>query len=293
MSVTTTTPSPAPALDTGTVPPSATFHDVTARRDITAGLLTSTMVVAGRTLRAFVRSPQLLVVGTIQGAIFLLIFRYVFGGAIGGHNGIDYVDFLVPGFVVTGVLFSGMSAAAGVAEDSQRGVLDRLRSLPIPRLSLPGGRAVADTALVGWGVVVTLAVGVAVGFRPGGTLADSLIACGLTVLFGFAFCWLFILIGLVSGSAQAAQGMSMIVFPLTFVSSAYVAVETLPGWMQTFARNQPITAMIDAVRAWFVEDPVSSLGHTPGYFTVKALLWTAGLVAVFAPLATAMYARRT
>ncbi len=253
----------------------------------------STMVVAGRTLRAFVRSPQLLVVGTIQGAIFLLIFRYVFGGAIGGHNGIDYVDFMVPGFVVTGVLFSGMAAAAGVAEDSRRGVIDRLRSLPIPRISLPAGRAAADTVLVAWGVVTTLAVGFAVGFRPGGTVSDTIVAIGLAVLFGFAFCWLFILIGLVAGSAQAAQGMSMIVFPLTFVSSAYVAVETMPGWMQTFARNQPVTAMVNTVRAWLVDDPVASLGHGPGYFTVRALLWVVALVVVLAPLATVAYTKRS
>ena len=235
----------------------------------------------------------MLVVGTLQGAIFLLIFRYVFGGAIGDHNGIDYVDFMVPGFVVTGVLFSGMSAAAGVAEDSQRGVIDRLRSLPIPRLSLPFGRAIADTALVGWGIVTTLAVGFAVGFRPAGPVVDTLVAIGLTLVFGFAFCWLFILIGLVSGSAQAAQGMSMIVFPLTFVSSAYVAVSSMPGWMQAFARNQPITAMVDAVRAWLVDDPVNSLGHTAGYFTVRALLWSLAVVALLAPFATSMYARRS
>jgi ABC-2 type transport system permease protein len=289
----TTTPSPAPAWSGAAPHASSSSRSVTAQRRFTAGLGTSALVVAGRTLKAFARSPQLLVVGTIQGVIFLLIFRYVFGGAIGDHDGVDYVDFLVPGFIVTGVLFSGMSAAAGVAEDSQRGVIDRLRSLPIPRLALPAGRALADTALVAWGVVTTLAVGFAVGFRPGGTVADTLVAVGLTVLFGFAFCWLFILIGLVSGSAQAAQGMSMIVFPLTFVSSAYVAVETMPGWMQGFARNQPITAMVDAVRAWLVEDPAASLGHSAGWFTARAVLWTFAIIAVLAPLATTMYAKRS
>ena len=95
----------------------------------------------------------------------------------------------------------------------------------------------------------------------------------LVVVFGFAFTWLFMLIGLVAGSAQAAQGMSLLVFPLTFVSSAYVPVDTMPGWMQPFARNQPITAMVDAVRAWVVDDPVAALGHSPGYFTARALLW--------------------
>jgi ABC-2 type transport system permease protein len=157
-----------------------------------SGAVTAMLVVAARTLRAFFRSPQLMVVSTVQGAIFLLIFRYVFGGAIGERNGIDYVNFMVPGFVVTGVLFSGMNAAAGVAEDASRGVIDRLRSLPIPRLSLAGGRAVGDTVQVGWGIVVTMAVGFAIGFRAGGSVGDTAIAVGLTLLYGFAFCWLFI-----------------------------------------------------------------------------------------------------
>ncbi len=254
-----------------------------------AGLLTSTLVVAKRTLTHFMRTPQLLVVATVQGAMFLLIFRYVFGGAITGTGGISYVDFLVPGYVVTGVLFSGMGAAAGVAEDLQQGVVDRLRSLPIPRLAVAGGRALAETALVVWGAAVTAAIGFAVGFRPAGSVGDALIAFLLVVVFGFAFTWLFMLIGLVSGSAQAAQGMSLLVFPLTFVSSAYVPVATMPGWMQPIARNQPITVMVDAVRAWVIDNPTAVLGHSASYFTIRALLWSAAIVLAFAPIAVAKY----
>jgi ABC transporter DrrB family efflux protein len=256
-----------------------------------ASFFTSSHIVAQRTLKAFVRTPQLLVVATIQGAMFLLIFRYVFGGAIGQSDGVRYVDFMVPGFVVAGVLFSGMAAAAGVAEDLQHGVVDRYRSLPIPRAALATGRAMAETALVTWGVVVTTAIGVAVGFRPAGSPLDWLIALALSVSFGFAFTWLFITIGLLAGSAQAAQGMSLLVFPLTFVSSAYVSVDTMPGWMQPIARNQPVTAMIDAVRAWVIDDPVTSLGHSAGYLTVRAVAWAAIIAGAFAPLATARYAR--
>lgn len=254
-----------------------------------AGLVTSTLVVARRSLVHFMRTPQLLVVATVQGAMFLLIFRYVFGGAISGLPGVSYVDFLVPGYVVTGVLFSGMGAAAGVAEDLQQGVVDRLRSLPIPRFAVAGGRALAETALVVWGAAVTTAIGFAVGFRPGGSLGGNIFAFVLVIIFGFAFTWLFMLIGLVSGSAQAAQGMSLLVFPLTFVSSAYVPVATMPGWMQPIARNQPITAMVDAVRAWVLDDPVAALGHSTTYLTVRALLWSAALILVFAPLAVARY----
>ncbi len=254
-----------------------------------AGVATSTLVVARRPLVHFMRTPQLLVVATVQGAMFLLIFRYVFGGAISGVPGVSYVNFLVPGYIVTGVLFSGMGAAAGVAEDLQQGVVDRLRSLPIPRVAVAGGRSLAETALVVWGATVTTAIGFAVGFRPAGSFGDSLIAFLLVVVFGFSFTWMFMLIGLVSGSAQAAQGMSLLVFPLTFVSSAYVPVDTMPGWMQAFARNQPITWMVDSVRSWVVADPVASLGHSASYFTTGALLWSAALVVVFAPIAIARY----
>jgi ABC-2 type transport system permease protein len=254
-----------------------------------AGLLTSTLVVAKRTLIHFIRTPQLLVVATVQGAMFLLIFRYVFGGAIDVPGGISYVDFLVPGYVVTGVLFSGMGAAAGVAEDLQQGVVDRLRSLPIPRLAVAAGRALAETVLVVWAAAVTTAIGFAVGFRPQGSVGGALFAFLLVVIFGFAFTWLFMLIGLLSGSAQAAQGMSLLVFPLTFVSSAYVPVATMPSWMQPIAEHQPITLMVDAVRSWVIDDPAAVLGHSASYFTVRALLWSAAIVLAFAPIAVRRY----
>lgn len=254
-----------------------------------AGLATSTAVIARRTLLRFGRTPQLLVVSTIQGALFLLIFRYVFGGAIGDSGGISYVQFLVPGYVVSGVLFAGMSAAAGVAEDHEHGVIDRLRSLPIHRSAIASGRALAETALVAWGTIVTAAIGIAVGFRPAGSIAESLVAIALCIVFGFAFTWVFLLIGLVAGSAQAAQGMSLVVFPLTFVSSAYVPVDSMPGWMQPAARHQPLTAMVDAARAWVVDDPAAVIGKSTAAATVTALLWCAGLVAVFAPPVVARY----
>jgi ABC transporter DrrB family efflux protein len=267
----------------------ATAAPTTSSARPSVGLLTSTLVVAKRSLIHFMRTPQLLVVATVQGAMFLLIFRYVFGGAISGPPGVSYVDFLVPGYVVTGVLFSGMGAAAGVAEDLQQGVVDRLRSLPIPRLAVAGGRALAETVLVVWGAAVTTAIGFAVGFRPHGSVAGALFAFLLVVVFGFAFTWMFMLIGLTAGSAQAAQGMSLLVFPLTFVSSAYVPVDTMPGWMQAFAKHQPITAMVDSVRAWTLEDPTAALGHSAWYFTVRALLWSAALILAFAPIAVARY----
>ena len=242
--------------------------------------------MAARTLKKFIRSPALLIAGTAQGLLFLLIFRYVFGGAVGHTGSLSYVDFLVPGFVVTGVLFQGMSAASGVADDKEGGLFDRLRSLPIRLISIVSGRVGADTALVAWGVVVMTVAGFAVGFRVTGTTVDAVAALGLTILYGFAFVWLFIAMGLASGSPQAAQGLSFLVFPLSFVSSAYVPVSTMPGWMQAFANNQPMTPMVNTVRLLTGGAQAQQLlGHPVSYYLVPSLLWTAGLVIVFAPLA--------
>ena len=257
-----------------------------------AGLVPSAGAVALRTIRKFVRTPQLIVLSTIQGALFLLIFRYVFGGAI-GVGGLSYVDFLVPGFVTTSILFAGMGAAVGVAEDVEHGFFDRLRSLPIPRLSVMAGRSLADTALLAFTLAVTTAIGFGVGFRVHTDLASSLAAFGLCVVYGFAFEWVFITLGLLARNAQAAQGLSMIVFPLTFVSSAYVPVANMPSWMRPFADHQPITVMVDAVRCLTQGPRVEALlPHHTAYYVAVSLLWTAGLITAFAPIAIARFSRR-
>jgi ABC-2 type transport system permease protein len=253
--------------------------------------MTATLLVAQRSVRKYLRTPQLIVVGTVQGAMFLLIFRYVFGGAIAG-TGVSYVNFLVPGFVVTTVLFVGSGAAAGVAEDVEQGFVDRLRSLPISRLSAVAGRALADTTTLVWALAVTTAIGFAVGFRLDAHAGTAIAAFGLCVLFGFAFAWVFICIGLFAGNAQAAQGMSLLVFPLTFVSSAYVPVASMPSWMQGIARNQPITLMTNAARALTEGGGVTAhLGHSTGYFVVASLIWAGALTLVFAPIAVWRYSR--
>jgi ABC-2 type transport system permease protein len=256
-----------------------------------AGILASTTQIARRVLLKFIRSPQLVIVGTLQGAMFLLIFRYVFGGAITTGR-VDYVDFVVPGFITTGVLFTAMYAAAGMAEDMSAGLIARLRSLPIPRSAVLVGRAVADTAIQVWGLVITVAIGFLVGFRLHGTWGGALAAAGLVILFGFVFEWVFLLIGMFAGSAQAAQGFALIVFPFTFVSSAYIPVATMPSWMRGFAEDQPITVMVNAVRTLTQGGPAEALvGHPAAYFVTRSLLWSVGLVAVFAPLAVAKYSR--
>ncbi len=255
------------------------------------GLAKSTLTVTRRALLRYVRTPQLIVLATVQMSLFFLIYRYMFGGAI--HvAGIAYVDYLVPGFIATGVLFSGIGTAAAMAEDLQQGFIDRLRSLPIPRASVLAARATADTALVIWSTAFTAAIAFAVGFQLHGSVVDGLAAFGLVVVFGFAFEWLFIAMGLFAGNAQAAQGMGMIVFPLAFVSSAYVPVSTMPGWLQVFAKHQPLTYMVDAVRSLTLGPHAHALlGHPSAYFVTRALLWTVAIIAVSLPLAVAKYRR--
>jgi ABC-2 type transport system permease protein len=198
----------------------------------------------------------------------------------------------VPGFVTAGVLFGAIGAATGMAEDLEQGFVDRLRSLPIPRSAVLAGRALADTAVLVWSLAVTSAIGFAVGFRLHGGLAGALAAFGLLVVFGFAFEWMFITLGLFAGSAQAAQGLALMVFPLTFVSSAYVPVGSMPGWLQAVATHQPITVMVDAVRVLTQGQAAEvMLGHGAGDLVVRALLWSAAILVVFVPLAVGRYRR--
>jgi ABC-2 type transport system permease protein len=259
--------------------------------DRPAGVLTTVSAVAGRTARKFVRTPQQVVLGTVTGAMFLLIFRYVFGGAIDAGP-VPYVDFLVPGYVVTSVLFTGSNVSVGVAEDMEQGFTDRLRSMPVPRSALLAGRVGAEAALLAMSLAITVAIGFGVGFRLHGSVAEALAAFGLCAVFGFAFMWLFALLGLVAGNGQAAQSMSLVIFPLSFVSSAYVQVGSMPGWMQPIAEHQPITVMTNAVRSLALGDPsLAGLGHSTAYWVALSLLWSAAMVAVFAPLAVRAYRR--
>jgi ABC transporter DrrB family efflux protein len=253
------------------------------------GVLSATTTVAGRVVRQFWRTPQLIVVGSLTSAMFLLIFRYVFGGAIDTGD-VAYADFLIPALAAGAGLMGG--GAVGLAEDVEGGVYDRLRSLPIPRVSVLLGRSVADSALIGFSVLVTLAIGWATGFRFHGTVAESLGTVALCVLFGVVFTWPLIWIGLVAGSAQAAQGMSFLAFPLIFVSSAYVPVESMPGWLQAVAENQPVTMMVGAVRSLTLgPDADAVLGHSTGWFLVRALVWSAVIVAAFATLSVRRFSR--
>lgn len=259
-----------------------------------AGLWSSSIAVAGRMVRKFARTPQLIVFTTVQNAVFLLMFRYAFGGAISTHGGLSYVNFMVPGFIATITLWGGMGTAAGVAEDVEHGFTDRLRSLPIPRAAVLIGRSLADLALMAWGLAIATGLGFAVGFRPGGSVTGGLAAFGLCVAFGFAFEWIFIAGGMVAGSAQAAQSlMGLAATPLVFLSGAYVPVESMPNGVKQFAENQPITPMAYAVRGLFTgADKTALAGHGTSYYVGLSLVWAAGIFAVFGILAVWRFARR-
>lgn len=254
-------------------------------------VLPSTLIVVRRALLRYLRTPQLIVLATIQMSLFFLIYRYIFGGAI--HiAGMNFVDYFLPGFVTTGVLFAGIGVAVAMAEDLEQGFIDRLRSLPIPRSAVLGARAIADTAILAWTSAFTVAIAFAVGFRLHGSILDGLAAFGLVIAFGFVFEWVFILLGLLAGNAQAAQGMGMIVFPFTFISSAYVPVSSMPSWLQVVAEHQPLTYMVDAVRALTVGPHAAGLlGHPASYFLARAALWAVGIIVIAVPLAIVRYRR--
>jgi ABC transporter DrrB family efflux protein len=255
------------------------------------GLARSTVTVTRRALLRYMRTPQLIVLATVQMSLFFLIYRYMFGGAI--HiAGMSYVDYLVPGFIATGVLFMGIGTATAMAEDLEQGFVDRLRSLPIPRSSVLIARATADTAILAWSTAFTTAVAFAVGFTLHGSALEGLAAFGLVILFGFAFEWVFITMGLFAGNAQAAQGLGMIVFPFAFVSSAYVPVSSMPSWLQVVAEHQPLTYMVDAVRALTLGPHAQELlGHPSSYFVTRSLVWAAAIIVVALPLAVWKYRR--
>jgi ABC transporter DrrB family efflux protein len=277
--------------DTRTVVPSEVS---TFGRSTGASFVTATLQNAKRTILQFFRTPQLLMLGTVQGALFLFMFRYIFGGAIDPGGDLDYVDFLVPGFLVTGILWLGMPASSGVAEDATTGVHDRLRSLPIPRASVMFGRSIADMALTLWGLFVTGVLAFIVGFRLNADALEVVLAVALIVIAAYSFSWIFITIGLVSSSAQAANGMAtLLVIPVAFVSAAYVPAQSLPSWMQPIADNQPFTILSNATRSLTLGGTEAvGIGHTTTYWVVLSLVWCAGVFLVFSTIAVTRFARR-
>jgi ABC transporter DrrB family efflux protein len=244
------------------------------------------LVLAKRNLVQIPRVPELLVFATIQPVMFVLLFRYVFGGAI-DVGGTSYVNFLMAGIFVQTVAFGSMTTGIGLAEDLQKGLVDRFRSLPMARSAVLTGRTIADLVRNMFVVAVMLAVGLLVGFRPEAGVRGWVAAIGLLLLLSFAFSWIGATIGLVVRSVEAVQSAGFIwLFPLTFASSAFVRTEDMPGWLQTFADHQPMTQVIDAVRGLLLDQSVGSHGW-------QALAWCVGILLIFVPLSVSLYRRTT
>ena len=204
-----------------------------------AAAASDTLVLARRNLLRIPRAPDLLISFTVQPILFVLLFVYVFGGAI-NTPGYDYVDFLMPGIIVQTMSFGGFVTALGLAEDLKKGLIDRFRSLPIARSAVLAGRTAADVATNVISLFVMLVVGVLVGFSFSEGVPEVLAGVALLLLFGYAFSWVFAFLGLSASSAESAQALGFIaVFPLTFASSAFVPTDSMPGWLEAFAERQP------------------------------------------------------
>jgi ABC-2 type transport system permease protein/oleandomycin transport system permease protein len=241
--------------------------------------------VAVRNLIAYRRVPQLLVFSTIQPVIFVLMFRYVFGGAITLPGNTPYVDYLMPGIFVQTVVFGALAAAIGLASDMKSGLLERFRSLPMARSAVLAGRTIADLVRNVFVVVLMTVVGFAVGFRIHDGVIHFVAGMVLVLAFGYVMAWVFATVGLAVGDPETAQAAAFpVLAPLVFASSAFVPVSSMPSWLQVFARHQPVSVTVSAVRDLVLGTPATS-------DVLQALAWMAGILLVFAPLAVRRYRR--
>ncbi|MGH2528968.1 MAG: ABC transporter permease [Actinomycetota bacterium] len=249
------------------------------------GAVSDTLAMAGRNLITYRRVPQLLVFSTIQPVIFVLLFRYVFGGAVSSSLSVPYVDYLMPGIFVQLTVFGAIGTAVGLATDLKSGLLERFRSLPMARSGVLAGRTIADLARNVFVMALVSVVGFAVGFRVHTSALLFLAGIGLVLMFAYALSWVFAFLGLAVGDPESAQAAAFpIIAPLVFASSAFVPVETMPGWLQAFADHQPVSVTASAVRALVLGGPTAS-------YVLQALAWIAGIILVAAPIAVRRYRR--
>jgi ABC transporter DrrB family efflux protein len=249
-------------------------------------LVSDTLVIAERNLVRLPRAPELLLAFTIQPIMFTLLFRYVFGGAI-VTPGYSYADYLIPGIVVQNIAFGGFVTAIGLNEDLHKGLIDRFRSLPMARAAVLAGRTSADVVTNSLSAAIVVATGLLVGFSFHTSAGEVLLGAGLLLVFGYAFSWVFALVGMVASTPEGANSVGFIaIFPLTFISSAFVPVASMPEPLKAFAEVNPFTVIVDAIRALW-------LGAPAGNYVWGAFAWSAAIIAVFAPLAVARYRRAT
>jgi ABC transporter DrrB family efflux protein len=244
-----------------------------------------TLTITRRNLLVWMRVPAYIMFTVIQPVMFVLLFRYVFGGAIPVKTPGGYVNFLLPGIIGQTAAFATFGTAIALAQELQKGVIDRLKSMPMARSAVLAGRLVADTARMFLTIVIVIGVGYAVGFRfqNGAGLAVAMIV--LATVFGLAICCIAAFTGLAIGDEESVQAFGLVwLFPLTFLSSAFVPIHTMPGWLQAFANNQPVTFVINAMRSMALGGPIEAN-------LWKSIAWLAGIFIVFAPLAVRAYKR--
>jgi ABC transporter DrrB family efflux protein len=247
-------------------------------------LVSDTLAITKRNLLRYLRLPRLLVFSSIQPIMFLVLFNYVFGGAVRTPvPGGKYINYLLPGLLAQVVMFGAIQTGVGLADDMSRGIVDRFRSLPMSRAAVMAGRTLSDTIRNLVVICIMLVVGSIMGFRFQQGFLEGLGMIGVLLLFGFAFSWIAALIGMTSGDTESAQLAGfLMVFPLTFASAVFVPTNNMPGWLQAFANNQPVTHVVTAARQL-------ALG-TPGHGAIwKIVLWCVGILIVFVPLATYRY----
>lgn len=254
-----------------------------------------TLVITKRNLLAWLRVPSYIVFTVVQPVMFTLLFRYVFGGAInlGGHIPGGYVDYLIPGVIAQTAGFASFSTAIGPSRDLQRGGIDRIRSMPTVRGAYLAGRLVCDTLRLLLTILVMVGVGYAVGFRFSNGFGGAIAMIALAAFLGLAVCCVSAFIGLAVKDEESVQAFGLIwVFPLTFVSTAFVNVPTLPSWLQGFARHQPFTVVINAMRVLALGHKIQPVvGQSLGSALWQSVVWLLALIIVFTPLATRAYKR--
>ena len=268
-------------MSAATVTASADERDVR----IPFGAFRDTIALAKRGLYAYLRVPQLLVFSTIQPVIFVLMFRYVFGGAIELEGPVDYVDFLMPGIFVQTVVFGAIATAIGLASDMKSGLMERFHALPMSRAAVLTGRTLAYLVRNVFVVALMMIVGWLVGWRIHTDVWGLLAGAALVLLFGYAMSWIFATVGLAVKDPETAQAAAFpVLAPLVFASAAFVPLDSMPSWLQAFAENQPVSITAEAVRALTVGGPAASL-------VLKSLAWDVGILLVFGTIAVRLYRR--
>jgi ABC transporter DrrB family efflux protein len=246
--------------------------------------LSDTVVVTRRNLRRIRRTPKLLAASSVQPVVMVLMFRYVFGGAIRPPGGGSYIDYLLPGVFVVATLY-GATTAVAMATDLASGMIDRFRALPMARLAVLAGRCLADITRSLLVIGLVFGAGTLIGFRFGNGVLPALAAMGLVLGFGFAFMWLFTLVGLLVGDPETAQLATYVpLIPFIFGSSVFVPLASMPGWLQAFAKVQPVSVTVNAVRAL-------AEGGGVAHWAWQSAAWTGGLIFVFGWLAILRYRR--